>query len=101
MNRYPLWKNVMVLGIVLTATILALPNIFGDDMAVQVSRSDGKPVEAATITQIETVLKDKNIPYKSAAMQGKAALVRLPNVSEQLRANDALAAGGCRTTSSH
>ena len=34
MNRYPLWKNLFVFGVVAFATLLALPNIFGDDEAV-------------------------------------------------------------------
>jgi preprotein translocase subunit SecD len=90
MNRYPLWKNVLVFGVVFLAMVLALPNLFGDDEAVQVSRPDGVAVDAATLTQIETALKEKDVPYLSAALEDTHALVRFATVDQQLRANDVL-----------
>ncbi|HVY66532.1 MAG TPA: protein translocase subunit SecD [Gammaproteobacteria bacterium] len=90
MNRYPLWKNLLVFGIVFVAMILALPNLFGEDEAVQVSRADGVAVDQTTITQIRTALMEKNIPFLSIEQNGPAALVRFETVEQQLRANDAL-----------
>jgi preprotein translocase subunit SecD len=90
MNRYPLWKNLLVFGIVFLAMILALPNLFGDDEAVHVSRADGVAVDQATLTQIRSTLMDKGIQFLSAEPNGTAALVRFPNVEQQLRANDVL-----------
>jgi len=90
MNRYPLWKNLLVFGIVFVAIILALPNLFGDDEAVHVSRSDGVAVDQATLTQIRSTLMDKGIAFISAEPNGTAALVRFASVEQQLRANDVL-----------
>jgi preprotein translocase subunit SecD len=90
MNRYPLWKNILVFSIVFLAMILALPNLFGDDEAVHVSRSDGVAVDQATLTQIRSTLMDKGIPFLSAEPNGTAALVRFASVEQQLRANDVL-----------
>jgi preprotein translocase subunit SecD len=90
MNRYPLWKNVLVFGVIFIAMVLALPNLFGDDEAVHVSRADGVAVDPATLTQIESTLKDQNIPYLSAAIEDTHALVRFATADDQLRANDAL-----------
>jgi preprotein translocase subunit SecD len=90
MNRYPLWKNALVFGIVFVAMVLALPNLFGDDEAVHVSRADGVAVDPATLTQIETTLKDKNVPFLSADIEGPAALVRFATADQQLLANDVL-----------
>ena len=90
MNRYPLWKNILVFGIVFVAIVLALPNLFGDDEAVHVSRADGVAVDQATIAQIRTTLMDKGIEFLSVETKGTAALARFANVEQQLRANDAL-----------
>jgi len=90
MNRYPLWKNILVFGIIFVAMILALPNLFGDDEAVHVSRSDGVAVDQATITQIRSTLMEKGVQFSSVEPNGTAALVRFPNVDQQLRANDVL-----------
>jgi preprotein translocase subunit SecD len=70
--------------------LLALPNIFGDDVAVNITRSDGAAMDQAALTQVETVLKDKNVPFKSAALDNKAVLVRFAGAEDQLRANDLL-----------
>jgi preprotein translocase subunit SecD len=90
MNRYPLWKNVLVFGVVIVAIILALPNLFGDDEAVHVSRSDGVAVDQAALTQIRTTLMNKNVPFMSAELKSPAAIVRFETVEQQLQANDIL-----------
>ena len=76
MNRYPLWKNLLVFGIVLVSTIIALPNFFGDDEAVQVSRTDGIAVDAPALEQVRMALMAAGIPYLSAELDGMSALVR-------------------------
>jgi preprotein translocase subunit SecD len=91
MNRYPLWKNVLVFGILLVGTIVALPNAFGDDEAVQVSRTDGVAMDAAGLEQVRNALTEAGIPYLSAAIENNAALVRLETDVLQERARDVLA----------
>ena len=90
MNRYPLWKNILVLGVVLLATVLALPNMFGDDEAVHISRTDGVAVDEATLAQVRSALADGGVEIISAEIEGVAALVRFDTVDEQLQANDVL-----------
>ncbi|HEX5047852.1 MAG TPA: protein translocase subunit SecD [Gammaproteobacteria bacterium] len=90
MNRYPLWKNLFVLGIVLVSLLLALPNIFGDDVAVNITRSDGAAMDQAGLTQVEKVLNDQKVAFKSAALDNKAVLVRFAGAEDQLRARDIL-----------
>jgi preprotein translocase subunit SecD len=91
MNRYPLWKNLFVFGVVAFATLLALPNLFGDDEAVHVSRTDGVAVDDATLAQITKTLTDGNVPYIGAALDDKAALIRFETTGDQLRGNEILA----------
>ena len=63
MNRYPLWKNLLILGVIVLSTIIALPNCFGDDEAVQVSRTDGVAMDAPALEQVRTMLMDGGIEY--------------------------------------
>ncbi|HET8696694.1 MAG TPA: hypothetical protein VFO94_04375 [Gammaproteobacteria bacterium] len=88
MNRYPMWKNLMVAGIMLVSIVLALPNLFGDDVALNITRPDGMPMDQAAVTQVQTALMEQNIPFKSVALDGKAVLVRFPGAEDQLRANE-------------
>lgn len=90
MNRYPLWKNLLVLGVVFFGTMLALPNIFGDDPALQVSREDGQAVPEFTLSAIRSVLEEENINYIAADFEENAVLVRFNNVPMQLQASGVL-----------
>jgi preprotein translocase subunit SecD len=91
MNRYPLWKNLFVFGVVALAAVLSLPNIFGDDEAVHVSRTDGVAIDDATLTQITRTLTEANVPYVAAEIDEKAALIRFDTIANQLRGNEVLA----------
>lgn len=90
MNRFPLWKNIMVFTVVFVSAVLALPNLFGEDEAVQVSRADGVAMDAAALAQTTKTLMDAGIPYKSASIEKNAALILFPTVEDQLRANATL-----------
>jgi len=90
MNRYPLWKNLLVFGVIVVSTIIALPNWFGDDEAVQVSRTDGMAVDMAALEQVRTKLMEGGIQYLSAELEGMSALVRFDTPEQQEGARDLL-----------
>src|SRR5690606_5836328 len=90
MNRYPTWVNVLVLVICVAGALLALPNFFGDDPALHVSRPDGAPVQSEALERIASTLGEAGIDYLSSEIEDNAALVRFPNVNAQRRANDLL-----------
>ncbi len=101
MNRYPLWKNLLVFGVVFVAMILALPNLFGDDEAVHVSRSDGVAVDAGDAHADPQHAMDKaaHVPYSAAAERYRGA-DPLPTVSDQLRGERRCSRRRCRIMSS-
>ncbi|HEX9877342.1 MAG TPA: protein translocase subunit SecD [Gammaproteobacteria bacterium] len=90
MNRYPLWKNLLVVGVVLIGTFLAIPNLFGDDPALQVTREDGGTLEQNTLSSISSELEEREIPFLSAGLENDAAIVRFADVASQLEASTAL-----------
>ena len=90
MNRYPLWKNLLVFGVIVVATIIALPNVFGDDEAVQISRTDGVAMDAAALEQVRTTLMQGGIEYLSAAIEDMSVLVRFETSVQQEAARDLL-----------
>lgn len=89
-NKYPLWKNLLLIGILLLGIIYALPNLYGDDPAVQISPPTGVSVNTALQDQVLNVLKSTEIPYKSLQQTGQELLVRFGNTDNQLRAKDAI-----------
>ena len=90
MNRYPLWKNLLVVTVILGGVLLALPNLFGDDPALQITREDGSPMLGVTLSGVRATLEEQEIEFLEAELEGDAAIVRFPDVEVQLRGSDAL-----------
>jgi len=75
MNRYPTWLNLLVLGIVLLGSLLALPNIYGNAPAVQLGEVDGNPFDEAMIGRVVTVLEENAISPKESFLAGGRVIV--------------------------
>ena len=86
MNRYPLWKYILILIILIFSTIYALPNLYGSDPALQVSASRSAEVSDLTKFQIESALKDAKMEYKNIELDNSKLLIRFKNEDDQLKA---------------
>lgn len=90
MNRYPAWINLLVAASVAVGLLFAVPNFFGDDPAVQISRSDGSALGSPESDRYMQLLKDSNIEPKSAYVDDGRVLIRFDLVDDQLKASDLL-----------
>ena len=90
LNKYPLWKNLLVIFVILLAALYALPNIYGEDPAVQISADRQATVDASTLDLVRETLKSEDISPKSIALEQEQVLVRLSSDKEQLQAREAL-----------
>lgn len=88
-NRYPLWKNLLVLFIVTLGVVYALPNIYPPDFAVQISTesADGQFSQRAMDAATER-LTEKGIDYFGAELADNRGLIRFRDDEAQLRARD-------------
>ena len=87
MNKIALWKTLLILFVMLIGFLYALPNIFGDDPALQITREDGTPVLTATIEQAEGILNQNEINFNTIDFQGNALIIRLSNTDDQQSAS--------------
>jgi preprotein translocase subunit SecD len=87
MNKIALWKTLLILFVMLIGFLYALPNIFGDDPALQITREDGTPVLTATIEQAEEILNQNEINFNTIDFQGNALIIRLSNTDDQQSAS--------------
>ena len=87
MNKIDLWKTLLILFVMLIGFLYALPNIFGDDPALQITREDGTPVLTATIEQAEEILNQNEINFNTIDFQGNALIIRLSNTDDQQSAS--------------
>jgi len=91
MNRYPVWKYVIIVIAMVVAGLYALPNFFGESPAVQVSAA--KPlvkVDAGTLTLVEAALKTAGIAPDMVTLDGASIKVRLLDTDTQLKAKDVI-----------
>ena len=88
LNRYPLWKNLMVIFLVAIGILYALPNLYGEDPAVQISGTRGQEADSGVLSEVQTVLKDNNLITKSVVLENGSILVRFDNTDAQLLAKD-------------
>ena len=86
MNRYPLWKNILVLLVVSLGIIFSLPNIYGDDPALQITTEDGSPISVSTLDSVQDALEENEINFLASAIESDAIIVRFQNVESQLSA---------------
>ncbi|MDG6448006.1 protein translocase subunit SecD [Glaesserella parasuis] len=91
LNRFPLWKNLMVILVVAIGILYALPNLYGEDPSVQVSGTRGQQASAETLTQVQSALASLNITPKAMNLENGSILVRLNKDEEQLRAKEKIA----------
>ena len=92
MNRYPVWKYVILVIALVVAGLYALPNFFGSSPTVQISaaRSSIK-VDAATIVKIEQALQSAGlVPDGAVALEGGSIKVRFVTTDVQIKAKDAI-----------
>ena len=90
MNRYPLWVNILVLAVIVGGALFALPNIYGDDPALQITREDGNPMSDIVRSQIVAALDEQEIGFASAILEDEVVVVRFPDVASQQTGSVAL-----------
>ncbi len=91
MNRYPIWKYVMIAVILVLGLLYTLPNFFGESPAVQVSSGKATVrLDASMLGRVEDILAADKIPTNGMLFDGNSVKVRLPDPDTQLKAKDAL-----------
>lgn len=90
-NKYPLWKNLLLILIVLVSFVYAVPNLFHSDPAVQISAKDNESVNTNLVAAVKDSLQKSNLTYDSLEQEKDSIVVRFANADTQLQARDVLA----------
>ncbi|OTG67364.1 protein translocase subunit SecD [Acinetobacter silvestris] len=92
--RYPAWKYILILVVLIISTLYALPSLYPDEPAVQISGAKaGTVIDQTVIQKAEQILKNENISSHDNTFTKNAALLRLSTSEAQLKAKAALANG--------
>lgn len=87
LNKFPWWKNLVIFVIIAIGFFYALPNLYGEDPALQISGTHGVDVDASVQSRVEKVLETKNIKGDYELENGQL-LIRFTRVDEQMTARD-------------
>jgi preprotein translocase subunit SecD len=88
-QRYPLWKGVLLAAILVAAVLFALPNVYGESPALQLSRRDRGSFDASSAASIRDELAKAAIPADEVYVDGDGRLwARFERVDDQLKARD-------------
>ncbi len=90
MNRYPLWKNMLVVVAILFAALYALPNLFGQDPSIEISSSGKSEITQGSLTQFKSLIEGDGIAIKRIDLLDDRALLRFNSNEAQLRAKERL-----------
>lgn len=93
LNKYPLWKNLVIVFVLVIGFIYALPNFFPDDYAIQITGARGSTeVDQRVLDRALAKLEQEGIEVKSSLLEERDALIRLTSSDDQLRARPAVQA---------
>lgn len=93
MNRYPLWKNILILVVILVGLIYTVPNFFGESPAVQITPAKSTTkLDSALLGQVEEIFKQEKIAYNGVYLDARGVKARFENTDTQIRAKDVLQA---------
>ncbi|MCG8313892.1 MAG: protein translocase subunit SecD [Pseudomonadales bacterium] len=91
LNQYPLWKYLVIAVVAVIAVLYAMPNLYPDDPAVQISGAKATTeVDLLTVDKAKTALQDAGINVKAYEQIGNSAMFRFANTDAQLEAKEAI-----------
>ena len=88
MNQYPLWKNALVIIVILLGTLFALPNFYGEDPALIISKESGLVFNETELKDVEDFLLSSESNFTSITNKDGDLLIRFANVEGQIDASD-------------
>lgn len=86
MNRYSLWKYILILFLISLGVLYALPNLYDKDPSLQITASRSAEISQLTEFQVSTALEEAGIPYKSMSLGLENLVVRFADAETQLKA---------------
>ena len=84
MNHYAGWKNALIVFFLFISTLYALPNLYGSDLAIQITGTGDYVVQERDLKRINETLSEKDVDYKSVSIENDNVLIRFSDSKSQL-----------------
>jgi preprotein translocase subunit SecD len=92
-NRYPLWKNLFIVAVLVLGLVYALPNLFGEDPALQIAPASSSVTFEGLEERVKTLLEQADIPHARSEVNPSGLLVRFADTETQLNAKEVISQG--------
>lgn len=89
-NRYPLWKNALVIAVMVIGLVVALPNLFGEDPALQVTFEKSGKIDSASAEEVQRTIRSADVGHIELHYDKERVIATFGSVEDQLRAADKL-----------
>ena len=89
-NHYPWWKWLIIAVVVIPGLFYALPNLFGDDLGIQIRGSRGATLTSSDLAQIKSLVDSSGSLYRSIRKDDRGISIRLTTPDDQLKVRDLL-----------
>ena len=90
MNRYPIWKYLLIIIVLIAGFIYAAPNIYGEYPSVQIVGTNSTLVDETILEKVTSALSKANITYQDTLFQGQTLIVRFTSTDIQLKAKEVI-----------
>lgn len=84
MNHYAGWKNSLIVFFLFISTLYAIPNLYGSDLAIQITGTGDYVVQEKDLKSINETLSENSVDYKSATIENNNVLIRFSDSKSQL-----------------
>lgn len=84
MNHYAGWKNALIVFFLFISTLYAIPNLYGSDLAIQITGTGDYVVQEKDLKSINDTLSENSVDYKSATIENNNVLIRFSDSKSQL-----------------
>jgi preprotein translocase subunit SecD len=91
MNQYPLWKNILVLAVILLGSLYALPNVYDQDPSMEISGTRRANVDESTSSRVTEALQKAGVEVKGFTVRNDKLLIRFKSSEDQLQAQEIVA----------
>src|SRR5579863_8617318 len=90
-NRYPLWKYLLILVVIILGFIYALPNFYGDYPAVQIAGANATiKIDESSLALVKATLQQAQVPYQNLEREGPFLMLRFSTTDAQLKAKEVI-----------
>ncbi len=87
-NKNLTWKYILIIFLGIVGLLYSLPNMYGEDYAVQISGLESKVLAQDDVLKIESLLKEQKLPHLSTVLNEGNVLIRFADTDQQLKASD-------------